>query len=174
MSKINVIRFVKKNDRKLFLAVKFVIKARAKNNTMLLPLKYVRIHAGKILATDGDRLHLAAVGDYQDGIYEVVTANASEIILIDTGTTEWPDYQIVVDAASGSNTTVHLSGHTGIDLARINRGMDASEAMHPGFIEEICGFANIAIIQTERSKPIHFIGEEYGLTEAYIMPLRDK
>ena len=175
MSEKNEVRFAKKCGANLFKVVGFVVKARAKNNRMVLPLKYVKIHAGNILATDGDRLHMAAIGDYQDGVYEVVLANASEIILIDTGTTEWPDYRVVVDAAAnGSHIIVPLSGHTGINLARINRAMDTSEAISPDFVAATCGFAHIAMITTGRGKPVHFVGEEYGLIEAYIMPLFDR
>ena len=172
MEEVSVIRFTKKKDESLFGPVKFVVLARAKTE-IRESLNYVRINGGKICATDGHRLHVATIPEeYADGVYEVVKDTAKEIILLDTGTTEWPDVQVVIGAATGDSIDVPLTGDFGVDVARINRAMSVNEAINPDFIAPVDRFDGMATIFHGGGKPVVVRGN-YGRPVAYIMPLRD-
>ena len=173
MSKINVIRLTKRLDKSTFCTVRFAIKARAEKDKYVNPMMYVRVCGGSVYATDGHRLHMTnSLNGYmvEDGVYEVVKENSQELILLGTGTTDFPDYQAVIDSTASKSKKVHLSGETDADIVKINRAMSCDEGVSYTFIEQISGFCQVAMIPDGKGKPIHFIGEEHGHVEAYIMP----
>lgn len=111
-----MIRFKNKTFRKDIL--QWVLKARGKDSGRPI-LSLVNVEKGKMICTDGRRLHIAEIQDVSDGLYEVVKAFNGEIILCDVDKAEYgypfPDFKTVIPEKTNL-VEIKIMPHDDIDL----------------------------------------------------------
>lgn len=156
-----------------FDALKFCIKALRRNETGC-SLSLLKVEEGKIIATDGHRLHLANVAhDIAPGSYRVERNSAAAVSILLMPTAEFPDYQSVISSCALSErktyflTSFGKGGYSG-PYTEIVRQMDEELTLAYEYVTAALPYAN-EVFSARGCEPV-YLANCLKTFEAFIMP----
>jgi len=152
--------------------IQFVLKARAKDATrpvLECILVTTESNGDRIaVCTDGFRMHIAYIDGIGDGLYQVIKATKTEVILVPyTGEAKFPDYKQLKCEYDRQLCTIDCTDPK-IAIAAVNKHLPARLGIDYKYILDLDREFVVYYGAEESTGPIQFTN---GSAEAWIMPL---
>jgi len=138
-------------------------------------LAYLKVELGRIVATDGHRLHVANMSPtLEPGFYKVERNTKSAVSLLSMQAVEFPNYQSIVDACNLTKRETHYFPTFGprdecTPYSAVIRAMDKETTLNYGYVEQALQYANEVFSMGDSLSPV-YLADSLGLYEAFIMP----
>lgn len=107
--------------RKAFAKLRFIVRARVKNDIYRPQFAAVHVQDGCTIATDGHRIHWADIQEIPDGVYDITSATVRAITLEPSAIEPWEGFRKVMtppplDVPSSQMFWGDVSGGAGLSL----------------------------------------------------------